>query len=197
MLLRSNWQPRLAPPCLASGIKQPSDRLATALAEDILMGRLGAGDRLPAHRDLAYRLGIGLGTVTKAYAVLEQRGLLRSAKGRGTFVAVAQSRRGPMIDLSRNAPPTSISHRTFAQTLTAIARRVDADLFSSYPPIAGHAEHRRLMAAWFGRLGTKVDPDHLLLTSGAQHALSVAFSMAVSTNSGPLVLMNSGPPPGR
>ncbi|WP_163277873.1 GntR family transcriptional regulator, partial [Klebsiella aerogenes] len=70
MRLASPWQPRLG------AVKgQPYERLVGALTEDIAAGTVPAGARLPPHRDLAYRLGIGLGTVTKAYATLERRGL--------------------------------------------------------------------------------------------------------------------------
>lgn len=76
MRLISPWTPRLA-----NGTASPSSRLVAALAEDILEGQVDTGDRLPAHRDLADRLDISVGTVTKAYNVLERRGLVRSVKG--------------------------------------------------------------------------------------------------------------------
>lgn len=173
MRLPSPWTPRLA-----ADAGSPSERLAAAMAEDIIEGRLEAGARLPAHRDLAYRLHIGLGSVTQAYAMLERRGLVRSVKGRATFVAVSQTRRGPLIDLSRNAPPAAMSERLLARTLTALGRRIDADIFNDYPPSAGHDEYRRQMAHWFSGLGMDADPRRLLLTSGARHALSLAFSVA-------------------
>ncbi|WP_374636169.1 aminotransferase-like domain-containing protein [Agrobacterium salinitolerans] len=154
----------------------PCDRLVAAVSEDIAAGRLEVGDRLPAHRDLAWRLGIGLGTVTKAYGILERRGLLRSVKGRGTFVAVTEARRGDVIDLSRNAPPAVISERLLSRSLNAIARRIDADVFNTYPPVTGHQRFRQEMARWFRRLGLDADPACLLLTNGAQHALSVSLS---------------------
>ncbi|WP_220476892.1 GntR family transcriptional regulator [Massilia cavernae] len=153
MRLKSPWIPRLA-----AGPVAPSDQLVTALADDILEERLHTGDRLPPHRDLADTLGIGVGTVTKAYGILERRGLVRSVKGSGTFVALAQARRGPLIDLSRNAPPAVMSDRLLARTLMAIARRVDSGMFNDYPPLAGHDEHRRLLARWFARLGMDADP---------------------------------------
>ncbi|OCW59559.1 PLP-dependent aminotransferase family protein [Hoeflea olei] len=171
MRLQSPWEPRLA-----EGSESPCGRLVAALSEDIIAGHLDAGDRLPAHRDLAWRLGLGLGTVTKAYGILERRGLLRSVKGRGTFVAVTEARRGPAIDLSRNAPPAVISERLLSQSLTAIARRIDADVFNTYPPVTGHARFRNELARWFHRLGMEADPRCLLLTGGAQHALSVSLS---------------------
>lgn len=173
MRQQSSWLPRLP-----EGADTPSERLASALAEDILAGRLGSGERLPAHRDLSFRLGIGLGTVTKAYALLERRGLVRSVRGRGTFVAVAQARRVPVIDLSRNVPPAALGDRVLARTLSAIARRVDAAFFNGYPGVTGHEEYRRLMARWFMRFGLDADPARLLLTGGAQHALAVAMSTA-------------------
>ncbi|PZA11267.1 PLP-dependent aminotransferase family protein [Rhodopseudomonas palustris] len=171
MRLQSPWHPRLA-----EGAESPCDRLVSALSEDIGIGRLEVGARLPAHRDLAWKLGIGLGTVTKAYGILERRGLVRSVTGRGTFVAVTESRTGDVIDLSRNAPPSAVSERLIARSLTAIAKRVDADVFNAYPPVIGHIRFRSELARWFRRLGMDADPAHLLLTNGAQHALAVSLS---------------------
>ncbi|WP_249692313.1 PLP-dependent aminotransferase family protein [Stappia sp. WLB 29] len=171
MRLRSPWQPRLA-----DGAGPPGERLAAALSQDILSGELAVGARLPAQRDLAWRLGIGLGTVTKAYALLERRGLLRSVRGSGSFVAATEARKGPLIDLSRNAPPSGVSERLLARTLAAVSRKLDADVFNTYPPVAGHARYRNEMARWFRRLGMEADPECLLLTGGAQHALAVALS---------------------
>lgn len=172
MRLQSSWSPRLA-----DGTGSPSDRLAAALSEDILAGRLEVGGRLPAHRDLAWRLEIGIGTVTKAYGILERRGLVRSVKGRGTFVAVTEARKGPMIDLSRNAPPAVISERLLSRSLAAAAKRADASIFNSYPPVTGHVRFRNELARWFRRLGMDAAPQTLLLTNGAQHALSASLSI--------------------
>ncbi|MBM9401492.1 PLP-dependent aminotransferase family protein [Gluconacetobacter azotocaptans] len=173
MRLQSPWQPRLA-----DGPAAPSERLATALADDILSARLPTGARLPAHRDLAWRIGIGVGTVTKAYGMLERRGLVRSVRGRGTFVAAVPGRQGPVIDLSVNMPPAMISERALARTLARISRSIDPDLFNIYPPVAGHDEHRRMMARWLSGLGMDAAPDRLLLTNGAQQALAVAMAVA-------------------
>lgn len=53
----------------------------------VATGRLAPGERLPAARDLAAELGVNFHTVRKAYGELERDGVLRSARGRGTFVA--------------------------------------------------------------------------------------------------------------
>ncbi|SPZ47448.1 transcriptional regulator/aminotransferase domain-containing protein [Agrobacterium tumefaciens] len=127
VLLQSPWTPRLA-----DIEANAAERLVLALADDIIEGRLAGGDRLPAHRDLAWKLGVGLGTVTKAYSVLERRGLTRSVKGRGTFVAIQEAHNDRQIDLSSNAPPATLNARILAKTLTGIARRIDADHINLY-----------------------------------------------------------------
>jgi DNA-binding transcriptional MocR family regulator len=45
-----------------------------------------------------------------------------------------------------------------------------------YVPTKGHLRHRQSMAAWLARTGLVVDPEHLVLTGGAQHGLASAFS---------------------
>src|SRR5207245_9794263 len=60
--------------------------IAEALAEDAGAGRLRPGARLPTHRELAHRLGLTVGTVTRAYAEAARRNLISGEVGRGTFV---------------------------------------------------------------------------------------------------------------
>jgi GntR family transcriptional regulator len=53
----------------------------------VATGRLAPGEQLPPARDLAAQLHVNFHTVRKAYAELLRAGLLRSSRGRGTFVA--------------------------------------------------------------------------------------------------------------
>ncbi len=152
MRLQSPWQPRLA------NVEATTvERLVLALADDIIEGKLQGGDRLPAHRPLAWQLAIGLGTVTKAYAILERRGLVRSVKGRGMFVAIRRAREEREIDLSSNAPPAMLTDRLLARTLAGIARKMDADHLNLYSPPTGHLEHRRLLARWLENAGVTIE----------------------------------------
>src|SRR5918995_7464509 len=68
--------------------------LVDALAQDVAEGRLPAGTRLPPQRDLAYRLGVTVRTVSRAYALAAQRGLVTGEVGRGTFVRGAAALTG-------------------------------------------------------------------------------------------------------
>ena len=173
MRIQSPWAPRLADIEAST-----TDRLVLALADDIIEGRLKGGDRLPAHRDLAWKLGIGLGTVTKAYGIVERRGLTRSVKGRGTFVTIHQAHEGRQIDLSSNTPPAMLTERLLTRTLAGIARRIDADQLNLYAPPTGHLEHRRLMARWLETQGVPADPSCVVLTGNARQAIALAFDLA-------------------
>lgn len=172
MRLASPWTPRLAD---RSG--RPADRLAVALEEDIHAGLLPAGTRLPAHRDLAYRLAIGLGSVTKAYQTLEARGLVASETGRGMFVRSADIGLSPPLDLSLNSPPQLISDRFLAGSLRKLARRLDAASFGTYVPPAGRSDHRAAKAGWLRQFGVPATGANTLLTNGAQQALALCIGL--------------------
>ena len=105
--------------------------IADDLAERITIGELAPGERLPTHRDLAYELGVTVGTVSRAYAELERAGLAHGEVGRGTFVGgghaddlmqVIHEPLGDGLDMSRSYPPpgrqapVSYTHLTLPTT---------------------------------------------------------------------------------
>ena len=61
-------------------------RLAELLARSIAAGHYLAGERLPPESELSVNLGTAIGTVRKALAILEERGLLERKQGSGTYV---------------------------------------------------------------------------------------------------------------
>ncbi len=61
-------------------------QIVRQVQEAIVGSRLEAGERLPSHRELAKELVIAPLTVKRAYDELERAGLIRSSRGRGTFV---------------------------------------------------------------------------------------------------------------
>ena len=61
--------------------EQVSDRLE----ELIIRGVIAPNEALPSVRALAVELSINPNTVQKAYAALEQKGLIYSVSGRGSF----------------------------------------------------------------------------------------------------------------
>lgn len=66
-------------------------QLASAIAEDIRLGRLRPGESLPGSRELASLLGINRNTVVAGYDELAAEGLVSTRVGGGTFVAQASA----------------------------------------------------------------------------------------------------------
>ena len=80
------------------------------ISDAIAGGRLRPGDRLSSQRELAEQLVISPLTVKKAYDELEREGLIRTQRGRGTFVAAAAAAAAadPAIQRERLREPARV-----------------------------------------------------------------------------------------
>ncbi len=159
--------------------------IANALAADIAAGRLRPGDRLPPQRELAWRLKVTVGTVTRAYTEAERRGLIAGEVGRGTYVREhgdivvphsVMATVGSTIDLSRSLPVEDRSNQIVARTLADIATRPDFGRLLDYGPVLGAPAHREAGAAWLADWGLPVTPDRLAITTGGQNAIVLALA---------------------
>lgn len=61
-------------------------QIAELMIRDIAAGRLVDGERLAPEREMAAGLGIAVGTLRKALASLEEKGLLERVQGSGNYV---------------------------------------------------------------------------------------------------------------
>jgi DNA-binding transcriptional MocR family regulator len=174
-------------PVLSETAEPKYQAIVDALDRDIGAGLLPPGTRLPTQRELAGRLGIAIGTVSRAYAAAEQRGLLSGEVGRGTFVRRRESGvlegandegdDPALLDLSKGRLVRDSHDPTLRRSLEAIARRSDLDrLVDYYHPAAGMARHRMAGASWIRRSGLDIDPDRVVVTSGAQHGAAVVLA---------------------
>lgn len=154
--------------------------IAEAITHDIVAGKLPERSRLPPHRDLAARLGVTVGTVSRAYAELARRRLVSGEVGRGSFVRSAvpaepDSPPSGAVDLSRNAPTPGPHEAALADALNAIAARPRLAEYLAYTPPSGLRRHRQAGAAWIGRVGLEVPPERIVLCGGAQQALALTL----------------------
>lgn len=106
----------------------------------VLSGRLRAGQRLPASRELARQQGISRGTVLAAYEQLTAEGYLAGTPGRGTAVAASL----PALGRPRRTAPAAVSSETGGGTagetagrLSAAGQRLAATPFPLAEPLAG------------------------------------------------------------
>lgn len=157
--------------------------LCEAIADAIASGELRPGDKLPSQRWLSSRLGLALGTVTRAFQEAARRGLVVGEVGRGSFVrhlppkklTLVRSRdQSPrLVDLYQNFPPLvpDLETRAWDEAWTAIRRRTDVATLarSSWSELS--PRHQRAGARWIRRLGWDVPTDLVLPCPGAQSAL--------------------------
>ena len=157
------------------------DRILSRLARDIQSGVLAAGARLPTQRALAEQLGVGLGTVTRAYAEAEVRGLIEAVVGRGSFVArqAAEPRADGPIDLARNIVPQAPSRSALRAAIAGLGRRSDLLGRLDYAPDGGFAADRAAGAEWLVRTSNlgQVEPGGIIVTAGAQQAIHLAMAV--------------------
>jgi DNA-binding transcriptional MocR family regulator len=165
--------------------------VAAAIAQDVQSGRLKAGDRLPPHRELAEQLGVTVTTVTRGYTEAERRGFVRGEVGRGTYVcppaftSVAPIA-GGHIDLATNALLPHQHAHDLMNTLASLVSRSTPEYLFSYQPHGGRPDHRAIGARWLQRSRVPAEAANTILTSGAQHAMTV--SLATLTKPGDAVL---------
>jgi DNA-binding transcriptional MocR family regulator len=186
-------------PVLEDSPRPLVDRLITALERDVRSGALGPGLRLPPQRELAFFLNISLGTVTKAYAEAERRGLTQATVGRGTYVAApapdAAFRHGPRtlpsgLNMAQNIRPVLSSTAALGEALNRL-RKTDLSSLLAYGPAAGEDAHRRATARWLERT-TVLQPDwtKIALTAGGQQAVAMALGALATT--GDTILTEAG-----
>jgi DNA-binding transcriptional MocR family regulator len=155
--------------------------IADDLAQSILSGQFAMGEKLPPQRNLALRLGVTAGTISRAYANLERRGLASARVGDGTYVraverstsfAPAELQAAP-IDLAHNVAILTDDTQALKRTFDALSASPDTlRQVLSYQPETGLLRHRKTGSQWLKRFGTSGDWNRVMITHGAQHGLA-------------------------
>ncbi|MBT6095780.1 MAG: PLP-dependent aminotransferase family protein [Rhodospirillaceae bacterium] len=160
--------------------------IADAIADAISQGMLPDGAKLPPQRNLAYDLGVTLGTVTRAYAEARRRGLVGGEVGRGTFVqgldatppdgfiALPQESDGE-INFAHATALTAQPGRQLSETLKEVAGLPEIQQLVGYQFDTGLPHHREAGAHWLRRAGLGATPENIAITNGAQHGILVAL----------------------
>lgn len=184
-------------------------QLYQALRERILDGRLCSGTRLPAGRELAEVLGVSRNTVGRAVDQLYAEGYVQARVGDGTYVATLAMHNQPTPRVASSPAPTAALQRVQAQPLrlppsgAPRAFRVGVPAFDLFPfetwarlqarfwrkpgparlgygDAAGDGQLRELVAAYLrNSRGLHCDPAQIVITCGAQQAISLCAQLLV------------------
>ena len=164
--------------------------LTRALREAIRAGALPPGSQLPTVRDLAWDLHVTPGTVSRAYQLATQEGMLAATVGRGTFVAARAPRLGPtqslalerdlssepwLVDLRSPQLPNVGQSAAFAAAMNRVGDGIGRN-WDDYPSQRAEAPLRAAVVDWLAdrQLG-RVTADDIALTHGGQNALLLVF----------------------
>ncbi|MFD1663505.1 PLP-dependent aminotransferase family protein [Streptomyces caeni] len=169
-----------------AGTRPAYRHLAQAISALILDGRIALHVKLPAERELATALRTSRPTITAAYDLLRESGYAHSRQGSGTWTALPEGRipsnvtrvlapPDTAIDLARAAP--GLPEQTLADALAQIAPQLTEHARTpGYHPY-GLPELRAAIAERFTQRGLATVPEQILVTSGAQHALTLVLGL--------------------
>lgn len=177
--------------------------LASAIETAIQSGELPVGAKLPPQRNLAWKLGVTVGTVSRGYMLAEQKGLLSGEVGRGTFVKpvddgspitgsseilAADQMEIPrlttpgVIEMSRNEPSLPDFEDILRRSLQRLSNRRGLQNLLGYSRTLGDPAHRAAAAKWISRVGLTVAPEQVIATAGAQQALAIVITAMTMPN---------------
>lgn len=178
-------------PALPEGEGPKYLALTRALRDAIRNGELPQGLQLPTVRDLAWRLSVTPGTVSRAYQIVTQEGLLQATVGRGTFVAARVPRLGPQplafveadikpgsgrIDLRSPALPDVGQRQVIAAAMARLAVQDGAD-WLDYPSQLQELPLRKAICRWLdARVLGAVGPQDIMLTHGGQNGIGLILN---------------------
>ncbi|MEW9834958.1 PLP-dependent aminotransferase family protein [Mesorhizobium marinum] len=192
----TNWLPSLS-----DGSGPIYQRLADRIESDIAQGVLPPGTKLPPQRDLAFDIGVTIGTIGRAYALGRERGLVSGEVGRGTFVlghdaagdhaphpapipfggtrarSDESARRGQLVMDSTSAP--DLGQGEVIGTLLADIAREHPDKIVDYTR-SMPADWREAGARWLAADQWAPDPGTVVPTLGV-HASAMAVIAAVTS----------------
>ncbi|WP_179958360.1 aminotransferase-like domain-containing protein [Chitinimonas arctica] len=186
-----------------------SDRRSTlyaALADEIAgmisAGTLRSGDKLPSLRELRDRRGVSLSTVTEAFRMLEDRGLIEARPQSGFFVRQKLSEPPPRSRPSTTPAAVTVNRRLWdylqltrgrqqgfcyavmapqcfpnvqLQKLMNEALRDSPTLLSKYGGTRGLEVLRRQIARHAMEWGGRFNADDVQITAGGIEALNLAL----------------------
>lgn len=165
--------------------------LADAIRLLIVDGRLPVGSRLPSERALAESLRVSRTTVTAAFTQLREDGYLNARRGARSTTALPVR---PQVTPEAGTPTVSLAAAALsapcAQVLEAFAiaaKDVPPFLHEPGHELMGVAALRSAIAERYCARGLPTDPTQIMVTSGAQHAISLI--LATYTEAGDRVLV--------
>ncbi len=161
------------------------------ILKEIEHGTIRQGQRLPSCRKLAEKLGINKITVNKAYSELEESHLVYSIPCSGFYLIrnhAEPTLSRDSVDFKTIRPEENlIPYREFTHVINTSVDRYQNGLF--YYEYSGcHPPLREELKTFFEKDGIYTPSERILITSGAQQAIAIAFQTLFKNCSGKLLV---------
>ncbi|WP_404822704.1 MocR-like transcription factor YczR [Mycolicibacterium baixiangningiae] len=167
--------------------------LADGIRMLVVDGKLPVGARLPSERALAERLRVSRTTVTAAYAQLREDGYLLARRGARSTTALPAA---PSAPVSPSAPRGAVNLANAAlaapapavlAAFTAATHQLAPYLHGIGVELQGVPSLREAVAETYCARGLPTEPDDIMITTGALHAIGLI--LATYTQPGDRVLV--------
>jgi DNA-binding transcriptional MocR family regulator len=167
-------------PTINKNIKGMYRELALQLEYDIKNGVLKPGTMLPPQRELADYLDINLSTVTRAFKLCEQKGIICGAIGRGTFVAsdattsgilLGGAKENRLIEMGAIIPDREPNQYVIEAIQKLLKEPESTNLFQ-YELSEDNIMQKSAAAKWLQKGNFEVNPDNILFAAGGQNAIA-------------------------
>src|SRR5689334_15850455 len=177
----------------SSGSGPAYQGLSDGLRMLIVDGRLPVGAQLPSERALADALRVSRTTVTAAYTQMREDGYLKGRQGARSTTALPVSP-GASVPTIVGTASANLAAATLAAPAAAVsaafveaAERVTPYLDDIGIELVGVSPLREAIAERYCRRGLPTEPDEIMVTTGALHAIGLV--MATYTQPGDRVLV--------
>lgn len=169
--------------------------LYSCIRDDILRGRIKAGERLPSKRAFAAELGVSVVTVQLAYDQLLAEGYIRSKERSGyyaervaeglrevrpalpDYAAIKHEEKFRLDLVHGNTPPNMFPFSVWAKLMRAVLADCGEHLLERVP-CDGDRQLKSAVAAYLYRSrGIDVDPRHIVVGAGAEHLYGVIVQL--------------------
>ena len=157
--------------------------LADAIRLLIVDGRLPVGSRLPSERALADALRVSRTTVTAAYSQLRDDGYLNARRGARSTTALPLA---PAVRDDTTTPSVSLAAAALSAPAAAVmeafaeaTRDVTPYLHEPGHELVGVSALRQAIAERYCERGLPTEPDEVMVTTGALHAICLILTTYV------------------
>ncbi len=193
---------------LSNGKGSRQDKLFDAIRDKIVQQLWHKGGKLPSTRKLAVELSLGRNTVTSAYEQLVAEGYLESRQGSGFYVAVELPEQylpfltakektttpAPIQDINSPFAPgvPDLAQFPTSKWQKLLQRHASRTSLLGNQNIQGNIELRMALSDYLATSRSVIcEPNRIVITSGAQQALSMAL-MAIMQKSDAILLEQPG-----